>query len=140
VLEADLGSARLTGTFGEGAPLVSTRSDTWAQMGLELIGTHGAYRVPLFGEATLVLGGRVEAVSTDYLRDDLIGQAAFYGALRDAVLGGTPDTFPTRVGEAARVPGLQFAAYAAAARHRRLPLPHPAEDGVLEELAAALAG
>lgn len=140
MLEAGLGGARLVGTFGEGAPLVSTRPDNWAHMGLELVGTRGAYRVPLFGEATLVLGGRVESAPSDYFHDDPIGQAAFYHALRDALGGGTWRDFPTRVEEAARVPAIQFAGYAAAARRLRLPLPHPADDGVLEELAAALGG
>ncbi len=140
LLEAGLGDTRLLATFGEGAPRVSTRPDPWAQMGLELIGTAGIYRVPLFGEAELVRAGRVESASTDYLRDDLIGQAAFYGALRDALHGGTWRAFPTRVEAAARVPALQFAAYAAAARRVRLPLPAPADDAVLEELATALTG
>lgn len=140
LLEAALGDARLVGTFGEGAPRIGTRPDNWAQMGLEMIGSRGAYRVPLFGVATLEREGRIESASTDYLRDDLIGQAAFYTALRDALHGDGWRTFPTRVEEAARVPAFQFAAYAAAARRVRLALPHSVDDGVLGELTAALGG
>jgi hypothetical protein len=140
LLEAGLGNARLLASFGDNAPRIMSSTDTWRHMLLEVIGTQATYRVPLFGEATLVRNGSVESMPTDYLRDDVIGQAAFYTALRDAILGGAAQSFPTRVGEASRVPAFQFAAYAAATRRTRLPLPHPAGAEVLNDLAIAFGG
>jgi len=103
---------------------------------LEIVGGKGRFRATLTRGWELQSSDGIEHGETRWPDDDLAAQPAIFAALRDA-LHGDPRTFPTRIGNAARVSDLMFACYASALERR---VTSPAEQwddslvALLEEL------
>jgi predicted dehydrogenase len=130
-----LGDARMHLNAGPSAPAVLGETGFYYQQQIEIIGSRGRLWVSLNQGWELWSESGWERGPTSWPDDDMLAQPALFAELRDRVVSGAWQEFPTRIETAGRIADVMFACYASAERGERVMLPAVFPDDIIARLA-----